>query len=89
MQIHIFIFLNGSIWSRTHCRCHIRFGPGPNIAAIFGPTGQNMDAVFGPRADIIWHGGTEYGSQCRINRLMGLARGKSCGPLQPCMPCLV
>ena len=45
------------------------FGPGPNVAAtfgpvaaIFGPTGQNMDAIFGPGADIIWHGGTEYGS---------------------------
>ena len=37
------------------------FGPGPNIAAIFGPTRQNMDAIFGPRADIIWHGRTKYG----------------------------
>ena len=50
------------------------FGPGPNVAATFGPgpiiaaihvfdpTGQNMDAILGPQADIIWHGGTEYGS---------------------------
>ena len=27
------------------------------MAAIFGPTEQNMAAVFGPRLDIIWHGG--------------------------------
>ena len=43
------------------------FGPGPNVAATFGPgpsgpTGQNMDAIFGPQADIMWHDGTEYGS---------------------------
>ena len=37
------------------------FGPGPNVAAtfgpvvaIFGPTGQNMDAIFGPIPDRIW-----------------------------------
>ena len=44
------------------------FGPGPNIAAIFGPTRQNLDATFGPRADIIWHGGTEYGSHILSGR---------------------
>ena len=27
-----------------------------------GPTGQNLDATCVSRADIIWHGGTEYGS---------------------------
>ena len=26
-----------------------------------------------------------HSTQCRINRLMGLAQGKSCGPLQPCL----
>ena len=44
------------------------FGPGTNIAAIYGPTGQNMDATFGPRAGIIWHGGTEYGSHILSGR---------------------
>ena len=27
-----------------------------------------MDATFGPRADIIWHGGTEYGSHTLSGR---------------------
>ena len=45
------------------------FGSGPNIAAIFVLyTGQNMDATFGPRKDIIWHGGTEYGSHILSGR---------------------
>ena len=45
------------------------FGPtGQNMDAIFGPTGQNMDAIFGPGADIIWHGGTEYGSHILSGR---------------------
>ena len=44
------------------------FGPGPNIAAILGPTRQNLDATSGPRADIIWHGGTEYGSHILSGR---------------------
>ena len=35
---------------------------------IFGPTGQNMEAIFGPRADIIWHGGTKYGSHILSGR---------------------
>ena len=38
------------------------------MAAIFGPTGQNMAAIFGPGADIIWHGGTEYGSHIMSSR---------------------
>ena len=38
------------------------------VAAIFGPTRQNLDATFGPRADIIWHGGTEYGSHILSGR---------------------
>ena len=27
-----------------------------------------MDAIFGPRADIIWHGKTEYGSHILSGR---------------------
>ena len=63
MHANIYIFKLGT------------FRPGPNVAAtfgpglyIFGPTGQNMDATFGPRADIIWHVGTEYGSHILSGR---------------------
>ena len=38
------------------------------MAAMFGPTGQNMAAIFGSGADIIWHGGTEYCSHIMSGR---------------------
>ena len=60
MHANIYIFKLGTF--RPGPNVAATFCPGPNIAAIFSPTGQNMDATFGPRADIIWHGGAEYGS---------------------------
>ena len=66
--MQIFIFLNWKHFVPDQMSLPHLVRDRPNIAAIFGPTGQNLDATFGSRADIIWHGGTEYGSHILSGR---------------------